>query len=94
MRHLARTVTGEGGRALIEGNTFSMNRHAIASDGEPHNEYRAEYNLIVSSAPNYGGFSPYNQDFDMDETQGGYGGVAGFYVYAWSSRVNSVGVAT
>jgi hypothetical protein len=76
-------VTSEGGRAFIEGNTFLLNRHAIASDGEPHNEYRASYNLVLSNAPEYESsflHHYYNQDFDMHGTNGGYGDVGGFYV--------------
>lgn len=64
------------GRASIERNTFLMNRHAITASGEPHNEYRASYNLVQSSAPQYTGFcflgfchDYYNQDFDMHGTE-------------------------
>ena len=42
-----------GGRAVIMGNTYEMNRHAIAGDGEPHDQYRAFYNFVLSSAPSY-----------------------------------------
>ena len=40
-------------RAVILGNVFLMNRHGIAAGGEPHNEYRAWYNLVLSSAPTW-----------------------------------------
>jgi hypothetical protein len=40
-------------RAVILGNVFLMNRHAIAAGGEPHNEYRAWYNLVLSSVPTW-----------------------------------------
>jgi hypothetical protein len=79
-------VTSEGGRAFVEGNTFVSNRHDIASDGEPHNEYRAAHNLVLGNSPEYSScflfFCHYyhNQDFDMHGTENGYGGVAGFYV--------------
>jgi hypothetical protein len=56
-----------------------MNRHSIAADGEPHDEYRASYNLVLSSAPTYNffGTNP-QQDFDMHGTgSDGFGGVAG-----------------
>ena len=58
------------------------NRHAIASDGEPHNEYAAWYNLVLSEAPEYGSrfHHYYNQDFDMHGTMDGYGGMGGYYV--------------
>jgi hypothetical protein len=71
------------GRAVIAGNTFLENRHAIASDGEPHSEYRASYNLVLRSAPGYScvlGICSHEQDFDMHGTNGGYGGVGGYYV--------------
>jgi len=73
------------GRAFIEGNTFLMNRHAITAGGEPHNEYRASYNLVLSNAPSYSGsFGQYfNQDFDMHGTKNNhhwYGGQGGYYV--------------
>jgi hypothetical protein len=48
---------------LIEGNTFIMNRHAIAGSASAHTSYRALYNLVQSAAPEYSG--QYNQDFDM-----------------------------
>jgi hypothetical protein len=66
--------TSSGGRALVEGNTFAWNRHAIASDAEPHDEYRAAHNLVLSDS------SFEDQDFDMHGSDGGYGGTAGFYV--------------
>lgn len=89
LHHNERDNDGYGvlvGRAVIEGNTFLMNRHSIAAGGESHTEYRASYNLVQSS-PQYcdtllGPFDCYhNQDFDMHGTGGGgYGGAGGFYV--------------
>jgi hypothetical protein len=77
-------------RALIEGNTFSWNRHDISAASEPHNEYRASHNLVLSGAyANYGGiWEPFIgrlQDFDMHGTSnvgnGLYvGGAGGYYV--------------
>jgi len=65
---------GAAGRAVILGNTFLMNRHAIASDGETHSEYRARYNLKLTDVPNYSSvFAEGQQDFDMHGTFGGYG---------------------
>jgi hypothetical protein len=71
-------VTSNGGRVSINGNTCLLNRHCIASDGEPHNEYRAATNLVLSTVPHYG--LTVNQDFDMHGTNGGYGDAAGYYV--------------
>lgn len=81
---------GVQGRALIDGNTFVWNRHDISSDADPHHEYRAAHNLVLSSAyDNYGGFwAPFIgrlQDFDMhgtSNTSGGLfvGGAGGYYV--------------
>ena len=71
-----------GGRADIFGNTFLMNRHAIAAGGEAHEEYRAWYNLVLSSVPIYG-FSQgeAQQIFDMHGTgPGGYGFIGGYSV--------------
>jgi hypothetical protein len=70
------------GRAFVEGNVFVSNRHAITAGGEPHDEYRASYNLVLSNSPRYGSFphTYVNQDFDMHGTNGGYGGVGGFHV--------------
>lgn len=80
----------EGGRALIEGNTFLSNRHDITAAGEPHSEYRASHNLVLSYAyDNYGGFfAPFIgrlQDFDMHGTSDVanslyVGGAGGYYV--------------
>ena len=88
LHHNEKDMGGYGvsvGRALIEGNTFLMNRHAVTAAGEPHNEYRAAYNLVLSSAPSYSGFfgDYFNQDFDMHGTEDNhhwYGGQGGFYV--------------
>ncbi len=77
LHHNARWGGGYGvgfGRGVASGNTFWFNRHSIASDGEPHDEYRAWYNFVLSSVPVYdatkGGPQ---QDFDMHGTCGGYG---------------------
>jgi VCBS repeat protein len=71
-----------GGRAVIVGNTFLMNRHAIASGGEGHSQYRAWYNLVLSPVPQYTvlGFGSPQQDFDMhgsSKDDPGYGGIGG-----------------
>jgi hypothetical protein len=88
LHHTERNDDGYGvglGRALIFGNTFLMNRHAIAAGGEPHDEYRASYNLVLSGKPGYQScfifcVTHYDQDFDMHGTMNGYGGVGGFHV--------------
>jgi hypothetical protein len=80
-------------RALIEGNTFSWNRHDISAAAEPHNEYRASNNLVLSGAPTYKS-NPISiigrlQDFDMHGTDNVnvlflknlyFGGAGGYYV--------------
>lgn len=89
LHHNERDRDGYGvlvGRALIQGNTSLMNRHTIAAGGEPHNEYRASYNLMLHS-PQYcltiAGITGcyHNQDFDIHGTgDGGYGGTAGYHI--------------
>jgi VCBS repeat protein len=54
------------GRAVILGNIFLMNRHAIAAGGEPHTEYRAWYNLVLSNVPTYHCFLWECSGFDPD----------------------------
>ena len=44
-------VTGAGGKALIQGNTFEENRHAIASTYQVETEYYAYENLVMPAAP-------------------------------------------
>jgi hypothetical protein len=84
MHHNERDSGGYGvelSRGLVEGNTFLMNRHAITAGGEPHNEYRAANNLVLSNAPSYG--TTVNQDFDMHGTDNPthfVGGQGGYYV--------------
>ena len=58
----------KGGAALITGNTFLMNRHSISGgDGEPHDQYDAAFNLVLSDVPVYDGNR--EQDFDMHGTE-------------------------
>ena len=73
------SVMSQGGRAVLFGNTYEMNRHSIAGDGEAHDQYRAFYNFVLSSAPSYVRYVRplYQQDFDMHGTDDGFGGVAG-----------------
>src|SRR5262249_26496735 len=80
------------GRALIEKNTFVWNRHDISADAEPHNEFRASNNIVLSSTHNYGGIIGRLQDFDMHGTDNSHvcyvfgctslwvGGAGGYYV--------------
>ncbi len=76
-------VSGEA-FALIEGNTFLNNRHAIAGDGSQFSGYRARLNLVQYDAPGYGITNHVQQDFDMHgllDTCGQHcGGMAGFYM--------------
>ncbi len=74
-----------GGFALVEGNTFSWNRHAIAGTGStPSTGYRAWSNLVLSGVPiQYVGPVPVfcTHDFDMHGTgTNGFGGIAGGYI--------------
>ena len=58
----------KGGAALITGNTFLMNRHSISGgDGEPHDQYDAAFNLVLSDVPGVHGNR--EQDFDMHGTE-------------------------
>lgn len=72
-------VVTYGGQADILGNTFWMNRHAIASDGDARSEYDALYNLVLSDVPDYGMSEGHQQqDFDIHGVgNGGYGGISG-----------------
>lgn len=91
MHHNARdgggygVVVGKGAYALIWGNLFDANRHAVASDGYAHSGYIARFNYVLE-----GGFmqgSYWNQHFDVHGTNpvdttdrsSGYGGPAGEY---------------
>jgi len=77
----------KGGAATITGNTFLMNRHSISGgDGEPHDQYEAAFNLVLSDVPVYNGNR--EQDFDMHGTeQPGhwFGGFAGSIVMIHSN---------
>jgi hypothetical protein len=84
-------VDNGGGRLLIDGNTFSWNRHDITGSGEPHSEYRASNNLVLSGAPTAykKPFVERLQDFDMHGTDNVdswpwrglyFGGAGGFFV--------------
>jgi len=76
-----------GGRALVSGNTFLMNRHSIAGDGEAHEGYLASLNLVLSQVPVYGPLVYH--DFDMHGvgtshqaqffSPNGFGGLGGYY---------------
>jgi hypothetical protein len=75
-----------GSYALVEGNVFDFNRHAVAADGMAHGGYVARFNYVLQGgykqqsdyAPDY-----YNQHFDVHgDCNGdgcGYGGWAGEY---------------
>jgi hypothetical protein len=67
--------------ALIDGNTFTLNRHAIAGSSPAATGYQAIYNLVTSASEEYpGSFGTWyrNQDFDMhgsgDDARGGRAG--------------------
>ena len=77
-------VVSKDGYAMIDGQMFVSNRHAIASDGHPGSSYRAWYNLVLSYGPLQRGpfdWPFHTQDFDMHGMlSGGFGGTAGDYV--------------
>ena len=87
MHHNVRGDLGYGvalhsdGFAMITGNTFLYNRHAIAADGAALTGYQAFYNLVLSAAPAYGYWETTEQDFDMhgsdDELGHHTGGIGG-----------------
>jgi hypothetical protein len=73
-------VVGGDGFAGIVGNTFLMNRHAIAADGTAQSGYSAWYNLVLSNVPSYGTQRREQADFDMhgsDLSSGHTGGIGG-----------------
>ena len=75
------------GYPYVEGNTFISNRHAISASHSSFTAYRAWFNLVLSSAPDYSDRYTfghhYQQDFDVHGTyQDGCdqcGGPAGEY---------------
>jgi hypothetical protein len=56
-------VLSDGATATILGNTFLMNRHSIAAAGNPHAQYLAWGNLVLSNVPLYNDRA--QQDFDV-----------------------------
>ena len=73
-------VVGGDGYAHITGNTFLMNRHAIASDGQARDGYSAWFNLVMSNVPSYTGARTEEADFDMHGSDGSghhTGGIGG-----------------
>ena len=74
-------VVSDGAYAVMEGNVFDYNRHAIASDGSPYTGYVARFNYVLSGGHCQEGKYVscfYNQHFDVHGTgEDGYGGVAG-----------------
>ena len=82
-------AVSDGAYAVIEGNVFDYNRHAITSDGQPRTGYIARFNYILQGGhcedAEVGCF--YNQHFDVHGSgEGGYGGVGGeFFDIAYNS---------
>jgi len=74
-------VVGDGASATILGNTFLMNRHAIASDGTVNSQYKAVANLVLTDVPRDSGPERHKQqDFDMHGTlytEGNFWGALG-----------------
>jgi hypothetical protein len=69
---------GNAAHALVQGNVFEANRHAIASNGRPYSGYQAKFNYVQE-----GGFrdnGSYQQHFDVHGMgDNHYGGIAGQY---------------
>ncbi|HVF59059.1 MAG TPA: VCBS repeat-containing protein [Thermoanaerobaculia bacterium] len=76
-----------GTYAVIEGNVFDFNRHAVASDGHAKCGYTARFNYVLQGGYREGGVdtpvlgtvgSYYNQHFDVhgsdDDSDGGWAG--------------------
>jgi hypothetical protein len=79
-----------GGFPLIEGNTFSQNRHAIMADGKACTKYYAWRNLVLQEAPcqtKLGVCLWHTHDFDVHGTgDNGFGGQAGqYFEIAWNT---------
>lgn len=64
---------------LIDGNTFLMNRHAIAmTHSSAKTAYRAWSNLVLANVPRQGVIFDYTHDFDIHGTEyEGFGGRGG-----------------
>lgn len=84
--HIARNSLGygvsvNGGTyAVIEGNVFDFNRHAVASDGYAKCGYTARFNYVLQGGyteEGDSGLDYYNQHFDVHGSAGGDGGWAG-----------------
>jgi hypothetical protein len=78
------------GYALIEGNLFDRNRHAVAAGGGPHSGYIARYNYVLEGGYTQGGGACdfWNQHFDVHGTgEDGYGGSAGEYFEVSSNTI-------
>jgi FG-GAP-like repeat len=83
-------IMSNGGAAALLGNTFLMNRHSIAADGDVRDQYSAWDNLVLSRAPVYfrnaGLVSVVEQTFDMHGAIKGFGGYAGSELdVAWNT---------
>jgi hypothetical protein len=72
-------VVSRGAYAVIDGNVFDYNRHAVASGGEPHTGYIVRHNYVQQGGFSEGGDPGYwNQHFDVHGVgTGGYGGLGG-----------------
>lgn len=72
-------VVMDGASATILGNTFLMNRHAIAADGRVNDQYSAVANLVLTDVPRDSGISHHKQqDFDMHGTLNTRGRIGGY----------------
>ena len=66
-----------GTYAVIEGNVFDFNRHAVTSDGYAKCGYTARFNYVLQGGFTEGTPNYYNQHFDVHGTGGVNGGWAG-----------------
>jgi hypothetical protein len=78
-------AANQGADPLVDGNTFSANRHAIKAGAERRTGYLATYNLVLSHVPwQYDAYIGlpwwHTQDFDVHGSgSNGFGGHAGMY---------------
>jgi len=75
--------------ALIEGNLFDRNRHAVAANGQPSSGYLARHNYVLAGGYTEDGTCNYwNQHFDVHGSEDdGYGGPAGEYFEISSNTI-------
>jgi len=83
-------VSTRGGNPLIDGNTFTHNRHAIAADSRGHTSYTAAFNLVTAGNT----YCEYWdtvcwKEHDFDVHGGGDGGMGGIAGHTFQMRSNT-----